>query len=145
MYPSFNWWIGIVEDRVDPAQLGRCKVRIIGYHTENRIELPTENLPWAVPVMPATSPSLSGVGETPSFVQGTTVVGFLVTEKMNRYLSSWAPCQASLEIKEIKIRDFLIQQENIQKKVLEQDTMAYKNQICLDLHETQWQKVMLVL
>ena len=76
MYPSFNWWIGIVEDRVDPAMLGRCKVRIIGYHTENRIELPTENLPWAVPVMPATSPSLSGVGETPSFVQGTTVVGF---------------------------------------------------------------------
>ena len=76
MYPSFKWWIGVVEDRVDPAMLGRCKVRIIGYHTEDKNELPTANLPWAVPVMPATSPSLSGVGETPSFVQGTTVLGF---------------------------------------------------------------------
>lgn len=76
MYPSFKWWIGIVEDRVDPAMLGRCRVRIIGYHTEDKNELPTANLPWAVPAMPATSPSLSGVGETPSFVQGTTVLGF---------------------------------------------------------------------
>ena len=76
MYPSFKWWIGVVEDRVDPAMLGRCKVRIIGYHTEDKNELPTANLPWAVPVMPATSPSLSGIGETPSFVQGTTVLGF---------------------------------------------------------------------
>ena len=76
MYPKFNWWIGVVEDRVDPAMLGRCRVRIIGYHTENKDELPTVDLPWAVPVMPLTSPSVSGVGETPSFVEGTTVLGF---------------------------------------------------------------------
>jgi hypothetical protein len=76
MYPKFNWWIGVVEDRVDPAMLGRCRVRIIGYHTENKDELPTTDLPWAVPAMPLTSPSVSGVGETPSFVEGTTVLGF---------------------------------------------------------------------
>lgn len=76
MYPNFKWWIGVVEDRVDPAQLGRCKVRIIGYHTEDLGELPTTELPWAVPIMPMTSASISGVGETPSFVEGTTVVGF---------------------------------------------------------------------
>ena len=76
MYPSFNWWIGVVEDRVDPAQLGRCKVRIIGYHTDDKEKLPTTELPWAVPVMPMTSASISGVGETPSLVEGTTVVGF---------------------------------------------------------------------
>lgn len=76
MYPNFKWWIGIVEDRVDPAQLGRCRVRIIGYHTENLVDLPTIDLPWAVPIMPMTSASISGVGETPSFVEGTTVVGF---------------------------------------------------------------------
>jgi hypothetical protein len=76
MYPAFNWWIGIVEDRVDPGQLGRCRVRIIGYHTDNKKELPTENLPWAVPVMPVTSASISGVSETPAYVEGTTVVGF---------------------------------------------------------------------
>ncbi len=76
MYPNFKWWIGVVEDRVDPAQLGRCRVRIIGYHTENLADLPTTDLPWAVPIMPMTSASISGVGETPSFVEGSTVVGF---------------------------------------------------------------------
>lgn len=76
MYPNFNWWIGIVEDRVDPAMLGRCRVRIVGYHTEDVNELPTVDLPWAVPAMPLTSASISGVGETPSFVEGTTVLGF---------------------------------------------------------------------
>jgi len=76
MYPNFKWWIGVVEDRADPAQLGRCKVRIIGYHTEDLGELPTTELPWAVPIMPMTSASISGVGETPAYVEGTTVVGF---------------------------------------------------------------------
>jgi len=76
MYPSFNWWIGIVEDRADPKMLGRCRVRIIGYHTEDVLELPTVDLPWAVPSMPLTSASISGIGETPSFVEGTTVLGF---------------------------------------------------------------------
>ena len=76
MYPNFKWWIGVVEDRADPAQLGRCRVRIIGYHTEDLVELPTTELPWAVPIMPMTSASISGVGETPAFVEGTTVVGF---------------------------------------------------------------------
>jgi hypothetical protein len=76
MYPKFNWWVGIVEDRSDPAMLGRCRVRIIGYHTEDKNELPTVDLPWAVPVTPTTSAGISGIGDTPSFVQGTTVLGF---------------------------------------------------------------------
>jgi len=76
MYPNFKWWIGVVEDRADPAQLGRCKVRIIGYHTNNTTDLPKSELPWAVPMMPMTSASISGVGETPSYVEGSTVVGF---------------------------------------------------------------------
>ena len=76
MYPSFNWWIGVVEDRVDPAMLGRCKVRIVGYHTEIKEELPTADLPWAVPVSPTTSAGISGIGETPNFIQGASVLGF---------------------------------------------------------------------
>lgn len=76
MYPKFNWWIGVVEDRVDPKQLGRCKVRIIGYHSEDVNLLPKKDLPWAVPMMPVTSPSISGVGNTPAFLQGSTVLGF---------------------------------------------------------------------
>lgn len=44
---GLNWWIGVVEDRFDPLEAGRCKVRIFGSHTDNLDELPTESLPWA--------------------------------------------------------------------------------------------------
>ena len=49
---SFVWWKGVVEDREDPLFLGRCKVRIFGWHTERKEDMPTENLPWAVPSLP---------------------------------------------------------------------------------------------
>jgi len=46
-YPSFNWWQGVVEDRLDPEKIGRVKVRILGHHTEDKNVLPTEDLPFA--------------------------------------------------------------------------------------------------
>lgn len=46
---GFVWWIGVVEDIVDPDTLGRCKVRVFGYH-DNEVEIPTEDLPWAVAI-----------------------------------------------------------------------------------------------
>lgn len=70
-------WIGVVENRADPLQLGRCQVRIHGYHTDDKSLIPTEHLPWAMPVMPITSAALSGVGESPTGpMEGTVVVGF---------------------------------------------------------------------
>ena len=74
--PNFKWWMGVVEDRADPERLGRYRVRILGYHTANKIEMPTEDLPWASSVLPVTSASISGVAETPNLVEGSTVVGF---------------------------------------------------------------------
>ena len=41
-YPNFSWWQGIVEDRNDPEQFGRYRVRIIGYHTLDKAVMPTE-------------------------------------------------------------------------------------------------------
>lgn len=38
---------GIVEDRNDPLTVGRCRVRVIGVHSFNKNEIPTEALPWA--------------------------------------------------------------------------------------------------
>ena len=74
---NFYWWFGVVEDRDDPLRLGRCRVRIIGYHTEDTETLPTEDLPWAIPVMPANSAGSSGVGWSPTgAVEGSWVVGF---------------------------------------------------------------------
>ena len=44
---GFVWWVGVVEDRQDPLKLGRCRVRIFGWHSENVTEVPTELLPWS--------------------------------------------------------------------------------------------------
>ena len=65
MYGEFVWWQGVVEDRYDPLKLGRCRVRILGYHTDNKQEgvgIPTSDLPWATPSQPITSAAMSGIG-----------------------------------------------------------------------------------
>jgi len=54
---GFIWWIGIVEDRQDPLKLGRCRVRCVGWHSENKMYLPTEMLSWATPTFPTNNPS----------------------------------------------------------------------------------------
>lgn len=66
--------IAVVENREDPLMLGRCKVRIFGLHTSNKIELPTDMLPWAHPLMPANSASISGIGWSPTGIVTGTVV-----------------------------------------------------------------------
>ena len=76
---GFNWWIGVVEDRMDPEQCGRVRVRIYGYHTDDKTYLPTRDLPWAIPILPITSASTSGVGSAPlGPVTGTWVIGFFL-------------------------------------------------------------------
>lgn len=49
---GFIWYTGIVEDRKDPLKLGRCRVRCVGWHAEDKMKVPTDSLPWAMPVMP---------------------------------------------------------------------------------------------
>lgn len=49
---NFTWFIGVVENRADPLGMGRCQLRIFGWHTDNTSELPTEHLPWAQPMYP---------------------------------------------------------------------------------------------
>lgn len=72
-----QFFVGIVEDRQDPLLMGRCRVRVIGIHTESLIDLPTENLPWAMPMTPITSAAVSGIGQAPvGPVEGTNVVVF---------------------------------------------------------------------
>ena len=73
------WWTGVVEDRDDPEKLGRCRVRIFGYHTDDITILPTKDLPWAIPIQPITSAAASGVGTTPiGIVTGSWVVGWFL-------------------------------------------------------------------
>ena len=74
---GFIWFVGVVEDRADPKHLGRCRVRALGYHTADKIALPTEDLPWAMPMLPITSSGISGIGQSPlGLVEGSWVLGF---------------------------------------------------------------------
>jgi hypothetical protein len=76
---GFQWFAGVVEDRHDPEKAGRVRVRCIGLHTDDLEALPTEDLPWAQVMAPTDTPSMAGMGNTPSFlVEGTHVIGFFL-------------------------------------------------------------------
>ena len=76
MNPGFYWFTGVIEDIHDPEELGRVRVRCIGYHTEDRGFLPTWKLPWAHVSMPVTSASVSDIGTIHGLERNSWVVGF---------------------------------------------------------------------
>lgn len=76
-YGEFVWWMGVVEDRNDPDQMGRVRVRIHGYHSDDTSDVPKDKLPWAMVVLPTTSAAVSGFGQSPTaLLQGSKVIGF---------------------------------------------------------------------
>ena len=79
---GFYWFTGIVEDNTtDPLKLGGCKVRIFGVHED----LPTDRLPDAVLMMPITSGSFQGIGDTPGLLAGSFVFGFFLDGNDKKY------------------------------------------------------------
>jgi predicted chitinase len=76
---GFVWWFGVVEDRADPLMIGRVRVRIHGFHTPNKVRLPTDDLPWAQIIMPPTSATTSEIGQSPTgLIEGSVVFGFFL-------------------------------------------------------------------
>lgn len=76
---GFVWFFGVVEDREDPLKLGRVKVRIYDFHSTNKALMPTDQLPWAIIMVPPTNPSFNKVGLSPNgLTVGSTVVGFFM-------------------------------------------------------------------
>ena len=74
---GFYWFHGVIEDVADPLQLGRVRVRCVGFHTDDRGLLPTSGLPWALCLLPNTSASMAGVGQSATGLQaGSWVLGF---------------------------------------------------------------------
>jgi hypothetical protein len=68
---GFNWWVGVIENRTgDPLKLGRCQVRIFGHHTDNKVLLPTEDLPWALPSLPINNSQNFSVPKEGDYVTG---------------------------------------------------------------------------
>lgn len=71
------WFHAVVEDRIDPDKLGRCKIRILGFHTQDKTLIPTQELHWAYPIQPLTSAAMNGLGSSPlGPLPGTWVLGF---------------------------------------------------------------------
>lgn len=70
---GFIWWMGVIEDVKDPLAIGRAKVRIIGWHTEDKTQLSTNDLPWAVPLMPVTD-----ANKLPNYKPGDWVAGWFM-------------------------------------------------------------------
>lgn len=76
---GFTWFIGVVEDRNDPVQMGRLRVRAMGFHTDDKGEIPTDTLPWAITTNGIQSGSVSGMGHSPTgLVEGAWVIGFFL-------------------------------------------------------------------
>lgn len=78
---GFIWWMGVVENRTkDPLKLGRCQVRIFGWHTENTKLIPSADLPWC---LPALSPNNSTNFATP--LEGDYVIGFFADSESGQF------------------------------------------------------------
>ena len=93
---GFNWWVGQVEndgskywnaeledgngdfDYGDFDWTNKVKVRIIGYHSPDRKELPTFDLPWAQVLMPPIYSQRSGIGSIHQLQLNSWVVGFFM-------------------------------------------------------------------
>ena len=70
---GFVWWVGIIENRMDPLNMGRCQVRIFGWHTDDKSLLPTKDLPWSHPLLPINA---SKTWQPP--IQGDWILGFFL-------------------------------------------------------------------
>jgi predicted chitinase len=80
-----KFYTGIVENRIDPLNLGRCQVRVVGLHTHDKTQLSTEDLPWAYPLQPVTSAAMNGIGYTPvGPVEGTSVIIVFADEDLQQ-------------------------------------------------------------
>lgn len=97
---GFHWFVGVVESRQDPSQLGRVQVRVLGHHTDNKTSIATEDLPWATCMQPTTSSANSGIGTSPSFiVEGSWVIGFFMdVEKQQPIIMGTLPGLPNQEV-----------------------------------------------
>ena len=84
---GFFWWVGEVEDNEDPMELGRVKVRVLGYYTSfdggTVADLPTDGLPWATVLQHTSQAGNNGQGESTGQLQpGAIVLGFFLDGEM---------------------------------------------------------------
>ncbi len=69
---NFVWWMGIVENRIDPLKTGRCQIRKFAWDSANKAMVPTEALLWAHPILPLNNADVVAPKE------GVMVMGFFM-------------------------------------------------------------------
>lgn len=67
---GYIWWTGVIVDRKDPANVGRCKVRIFGWHDENENKIPVNDLPWAQVLLPVNNSKTIALPKEGEWVSG---------------------------------------------------------------------------
>ena len=81
---GYTWWVGEVESNKDPSQLGRVRVRVLGWYTGSNNketytkDLPTAALPWASVLLPTDKAQTKNVGTTCELQPGAWVLGFFL-------------------------------------------------------------------
>jgi len=81
---GYTWWVGEVESNKDPSELGRVRVRVLGWYTGSNDketytkELPTKSLPWASVLLPTDKAQTKNVGTTCELQPGAWVLGFFL-------------------------------------------------------------------
>lgn len=76
-------YLGVVEDNDDPLNQGRCRVRILGFHSSEKTfngedGMAITDLPWAIPANPIQGGSISGLGWSGVPVLGSHVCLFFI-------------------------------------------------------------------
>lgn len=81
---GFIWWVGVIENRMDPLGLGRCQVRIFGWNDDGnpktKVALKVEDLPWAHPIVPCNT---AKTFQSPEL--GEWVVGFFMDGESGQF------------------------------------------------------------
>lgn len=73
-----RWFTGEVKSISDPLQVGRIQVRIHGIHSDDTVDIPDENLPYAQVVAPITEGGTNGLGNPLGIQVGAVVFGIFL-------------------------------------------------------------------
>jgi hypothetical protein len=129
---GYTWWVGEVEDNKDPSQLGRVKVRILGWYTGHKDKeaytkiIPTKILPWANVLLPADAPQTKNAGTTTELQPGAWVLGFFLDgdeAQLPIVLGAFRGFQQKPDDKRTTVADGKVAQE-LKTNTPQQDDMA---------------------
>ena len=81
---NIRWFLGVVEDILDPLHLGRVRVRIYGIHDALHENVDPTDLPWATVVAPITDPGVSGMVSPYGVQPGAQVFGIFMDGKTSQ-------------------------------------------------------------